>query len=135
VYFDVAPATLDFDTAASFGVDPEALVDDDRSRCQAFAEQVRTDPSLPRAFIVPSAALPGTRNVVVFDARVLARFERDPVSERDAPSAVAGVNAQALETLLPLVRHVGSSHQEFEEWSKGNAYTRPLVALDPLRRP
>lgn len=47
---------IDFDTATAHGLEPDALIDDDHTRCQEWA----TDLDCP-AIVVPSAALPGTK--------------------------------------------------------------------------
>lgn len=47
---------VDFDNAPRFGISPDALVDEDHSRCQKWAASL----SVP-AMIVPSAALPERR--------------------------------------------------------------------------
>ena len=50
---------LSFDAAPDHDLDPDALIDDDWSRCQNWVHAVR-----PAALVAPSAALPGTENLV-----------------------------------------------------------------------
>jgi hypothetical protein len=45
------------------------LVDDDHSACQGAGSRLGFAEAEPKAWIYPSAALPGTRNVVIFGAR------------------------------------------------------------------
>lgn len=56
---------LTSDNAASHGLDAESLVDDDWSACQRWA---RVNAGLG-AVIAPSAALPGTENLILFGPR------------------------------------------------------------------
>lgn len=65
---------VDFDNAPRFGISPDALVDEDHSRCQKWAASL----SVP-AMIVPSAALPGTKNLILFGPRVRVRYGVDPL--------------------------------------------------------
>lgn len=51
---------LSFDAVGGLGLPPEALVDDDWTACQSWVAATR-----PSALLVPSAALPGTTNVVL----------------------------------------------------------------------
>ena len=58
---------IDFDAAPAYGIRPEELVGDDWVPCQELADRRRA--AGDRGLIIPSAALPGTRNVVLFDLR------------------------------------------------------------------
>lgn len=77
---------VSFENAHEYGVDPAALVDDDYARCQEFAAELRTA-NVP-GIIVPNAALPGTRNVVLFGPRDGSPYELDPVSPVDIPASI-----------------------------------------------
>jgi hypothetical protein len=53
----------------------------------------------------PSAALPGTWNLVVFGQRVLAPYTPEPLDRLlDVPGAPAAVDARALRELARIVR-------------------------------
>lgn len=113
---------VNFENAANFGLDPGDLVSDDHSRCRDFGELCLRDPSYPSALVVPSAALPGTQNLVIFGARVQAPFSVDPVDAIDIPVTVAADEAKPLATLLERVRHQGQSHAEYESWQLGDLF-------------
>jgi hypothetical protein len=100
------------------------LVSDDYEPCRAIADGLRADGAA--GLIVPSAALPGTKNVVLFGARVAAPYSSEPLSGIDVPTSITGERGQALVTLLALVRFAGQPHPgasfQFEE---------PSWELDP----
>src|SRR2546428_3801995 len=50
-----------YEQGEQFGINPAALVSDDHSACENFSDRQRARGV--RGLIVPSAALPGTRNV------------------------------------------------------------------------
>ncbi len=111
-----------FDNAATFGIEPYHLVSDDYGGCQELGERLLTDPAMPDAFTVPSAALPGTRNLILFGPRVAMPYDWTPLGPEDSPTAVVAEEALPLEDLLPLVRHFGHDHPEYEAWRKGNVF-------------
>lgn len=106
-----------FDNAErEFGIAPEELVADDPSACQALGARVRG--SVP-GLVVPSAALPGTRNLVLFGPRVAAPYLTAPVSSLDVPASITAQDGRPLVTLLDVVRFVDDSHVELEAWRSG----------------
>jgi RES domain-containing protein len=113
---------LDFDNAEQHGLRPEDLVADDWNRCQIFAEALRTDPVHPKALLVPSAALPGTRNLVLFGARVAMPYSLVPLDENDIPTTLCAAGAQPPQSLLELVRQRGQEHAELSAWQRGERY-------------
>lgn len=121
---------LGFDAAERHGLRPGDLVADDHGPCRAFADRVRLDPSAPKAWRVPSAALPGARNLVIFGPRVLSAYGAAPIDpEVDVPAAVAAERATTIEGLLGVVRHRGQRHAELEAWRRGRAYRLDEPAL------
>ncbi len=62
---------VDFAGATQHGIQPADLVDDDWSACQQWAASLGAP-----ALIVPSAALPGTRTLVLLGPRVRAPYGR-----------------------------------------------------------
>ncbi len=96
---------LTFDVAADFGLTAEDLVTDDRTACQAFAVGLRVDPSGPKAIIAPSAALPGTRNLVLLGERVISPLLLEPIDPAvDTPASIAAVRGPAPTDLLGLIQ-------------------------------
>jgi hypothetical protein len=111
---------ISFDTADQFGISAEELVADDRSACQQLAVRLRNE--VPGA-VVPSAALPGTRNVVLFGPRVTAPYLTEPVSTLDIPASITAEHARPLLSLLDVVRFVGDPHPALEAWRRGTSFS------------
>lgn len=110
---------ITFDTAEFFGINAEQLVGDDRSACQALALRLRTQ--IPGA-IVPSAALPGTRNAIIFGPRVAAPYLTQPVSTLDIPASITAEGGRPLLSLISMVRFVGEPHAGLEAWRDGTGF-------------
>src|SRR5262245_52625447 len=89
---------IGFDNAQDFGLDPEDLVDDDPERCQALAGELR-NAGVP-GISVPSAALPGTQNVVLFGARVGSPYVLEALGAVDVPSSITADGGRPPTTLL-----------------------------------
>jgi hypothetical protein len=110
---------ITFDTAEQFGITAEQLVGDDHRPCRQLADRLRRNVV---GAVVPSAALPGTRNVVLFGARVAAPYLVEPVSTLDIPASITADAARPLVSLLSLVRFIGIAHKELEAWRDGDAF-------------
>lgn len=130
------PLQVDFDTAAQGAlpvpIEPAAIVDDDHGECRRLARALRERPGGPRVLRVPSAALPGTDNLVVLERRRMVEFARSPLRPTQVPAAVAADDATALPTLLALVRHAGQPHAAYEAWRRGRPYELPQVETAAL---
>jgi hypothetical protein len=128
------PVRVDFEAAAGgttpAPIAPEDLVADDQAGCRQFADAIRADQSAPRVLRVPSAALPGADNIVVFGPRRTIEYLRRPRREQQVPAAVGAVAGRALESILPLIRHRGDPHAGYEAWAAGEQYELP--ELDPI---
>ena len=110
---------ITFDTAEAFGIGAEQLVSDDRSACQQLADRLRGQtPGL----IVPSAALPGTRNGVLFGPRVAAPYLTQPVSALDIPASITAEDGRPVLSLLGVVRFVGDDHTALSAWQRGLSF-------------
>lgn len=119
--------TVDFDSAARFGLAPDELIGDDWAPCQALADRRRA--AGDRGLVVPSAALPGTRNVVLFGARVASPYLITPIDPGiDVPTAQVAERSTPPEELIIFVRWHGELHAEIESWRNGN----PYVFQDPI---
>lgn len=110
---------ISFDTADLYGIAPDDLVGDDRAPCQAYAQKLRTES--PGA-LVPSAALPGTRNAVLFGPRVAAPYMTTPVSTLDIAASITADGGHPLVSLLEGVRFVGEPHRALEAWKQGQTF-------------
>lgn len=112
------PRVLGFEDAAGLGVSPDDLVAEDHTVCQELADQARRDGEL--AMIVPSAALPGTRTLVLLGARVLIPWQLEPIdADVDVPAAVTADRAGPPVALLAHVRWRGSPHAGLDAWRTG----------------
>jgi len=128
-----APLELTFDSASDFGLAPDDLVADDMAACQAFAEGIRGD---VHAFTAPSAALPGTTNLVILDSAVVIAYEQEPLGAGDLPSAMAAQDGRCPDGLWQAVHYRGAEtpHPAFDAWRQADEYVfeEPLVALGPV---
>lgn len=124
---DLSLATrIDFSTATHFDLSrPDDLIADDHSACRALAERLRTDPHGPQSIIVPSAALPGTENLVIFGERTQIPYSWEPLSAVDIPACVIAERSQPPPAIVPLVRYRGEPHSAFEAWQAGRGYRFP----------
>jgi hypothetical protein len=128
---------LTFDTAADFGLTANDLVADDRTACQALAAGLRADPLGPKAIIAPSAALPGTRNLVLLGERVISALPVEPIDPAvDTPASIAAVRGRAPIQLIGLIhyRGAGTSHAALEAWETGGGYVldEPELGADEI---
>lgn len=110
---------IDFGTADRFGITAADLVADDRSACRQLADRLR---GRAPGVIVPSAALPGTRNVVLFGPRVAAPYLTEPVSALDIPVGITAEHGRPLASLLDVVRFVGEPHPALDAWLEGSSF-------------
>ncbi len=122
--FDVEPTVIEFDDAADWGVTAEDLVSDDHTPCRNLADEVVSNGVV--AVRVPSAALPGTENLVVFGQRAPSPYLADVVDSLvDVPCATTAEDGRAQDAIPGLVRHYGQPHAGLEAWMAGNEYTYP----------
>lgn len=113
---------ITFDTAPNFGIEAEDLVSDDYSATQDLADRCRETVSLPDALLVPSAALPGTKNLVIFGPLVATSYSHWPADEGDGSTTVTAERGRAPTSLLDHVRFRGNPHAELEDWKGGRDY-------------
>jgi hypothetical protein len=130
---DDDPVRIDFDAAES-GATPapisaRELVADDQLGCRAFGDAIRADAAAPKVFRVPSAALPGTENIVIFGARAMIEYLATPRRAQQVPASLVAVSAQAARSLLPLIRHRGQPHAGYDAWAEGGRYALPQVGM------
>jgi hypothetical protein len=134
IRIDEVPFELSFGNAGDFGLTPDDLVDDDYGRCQALADGFRSGG--PRAFTAPSAALPGTTNLVVLEPRVLISYNQVPFDEIDWPGSMTSQEGRCPEGLWDLVHYRASAtrHAGLEAWERGEtlAFREPEVSAASL---
>jgi hypothetical protein len=111
---------IGFDDARTYGLRPGDLVSDDLRACHRLAERLRGD-GVPGA-IVPSAALPGTDNVVLFGERAAAPYLVEPLSAVDVPASLTADGGRPPLGLLDRVRRHGAPHAALEAWRAGEPF-------------
>jgi RES domain-containing protein len=82
-------------------------VADDWSACQELGDMLRE--SGRRGVIAPSAALPGTKNVILFGPFSASPYDLS-IRIGEIPASITGEHGCALETLVALVRFRGQRH-------------------------
>lgn len=122
VELEEEPLELTFGSAARHGLRPEDLVADDHGACQDFADDQRDADDEPRAFTAPSAALPGTTNLVILDPAVVSAYSAEPVGPEDLPTAMVAQDGRCPEGLWSLVHYRGSGaqHPALAAWRAGS---------------
>jgi hypothetical protein len=132
--FDEPPLELTFDNAPDFGVNAEDLVADDHTPCRTLAQTFRNGGL--SAFIAPSAALPGTKNLVVLEPHVLVSWNQIPIDEIDWPGSLASQDGRCPEGLWGLVHYRATrrKHAGLEAWEDGNdfMFEEPQVSTSSL---
>lgn len=130
------PFDVTFDTASDVGITAEDLVSDDHSACRALAQRFRQDAGGPRAFVAPSAALPGTRNLVLLDPFVALSYELSPVAPEDLPVAMVAQDGRCPDGLWNLVHYRGTPtiHPALDAWQSGEVFelVEPPVSFESL---
>jgi hypothetical protein len=90
----------------------------------------------PKAFIAPSAALPGTRNLVVLEPHVLVPWHQVPIDQIDWPGSLTSQEGRCPEGLWDLVhyRGTGTKHAALEAWENGEdlMFEEPAVSTASL---
>jgi hypothetical protein len=134
VQLEDQPFDLTFDNAADFGLSPGDLVHDEFGPCRALAEAFRSGG--PRAFTAPSAALPGTTNLIVLEPRVLVSWNQAPLDDVDWPGSMASQEGRCPEGLWDLVhyRTTGTKHAGLDAWERGDtlSFEEPPVSTATL---
>jgi RES domain-containing protein len=113
---------ITFSNAERYGLRCDELTGDDYGACRRFAETLRRDVSAPKTIIVPSAALPGTRNVVIFGERTAIPFNWQPLGPTDLPAAIVAEASGAPHDIASHVRYRGETDPELEAWEEGRRY-------------
>lgn len=121
---------LTFANSKSFGLEPDWLVADDHSGCQNWA----LANSAIEGLVAPSAALPGTRILVLFGPRVRVSFEVAPIDVMiDVPTDPVAEIGVAVEDILRMVRWRGDPHAGHSAWLAGDPPPEPpRVRVLPL---
>ena len=130
VQIESEPFALTFDNAGDVGLRPDDLVADDHAPCRALAQAFRSGG--PSAFTAPSAALPGTTNLIVLEARVLVSYNQVPIEAIDWPGSMTAQDGRCPDGLWEFVhyRASGAKHPALDAWERGDtfAFEEPEVS-------
>ena len=111
---------VEFDECAGYGCTPDELVGDEHAPTQSLADQVRA--SGARAMVVPSAALPGTHNLILFGESVLHPYLWQPLAPEEIPTGHLADGARVAGEMASHVRWFGSDHTALEQWKATGSY-------------
>ncbi|HEX2284724.1 MAG TPA: RES family NAD+ phosphorylase [Mycobacterium sp.] len=115
-----AVVTVDFDDCQTYGLTVDELVGDDYTPTQTLADAVRSGKA--EAMVVPSAALPGTHNLILFGVRVLHPFLWEPISAEEVPTGHLTDGARPAVEVVDRVRWRGAVHTAVEQWKQAGTY-------------
>lgn len=125
---DAGVTEVTFDNALVHGIAPEDLVGEDYTLTQEWADRLR-EPGVA-GVTVPSAALPGTDNLVLFGPRVLHPYLANPLDPAiEVRTGHLSDAARSPVEVVDQVRWIGDRHSALETWTATG--TIPLF-LDPL---
>jgi hypothetical protein len=113
-------ARIDFDDCDAHGRTVDELVGDDYSATQALADTVQATGA--QAMIVPSAALPGTHNLILFGVRLLHPYLGEPPGAEEIPTGHLTDGARSAAEVAAHVRWFGSPHASAEQWKATGTY-------------
>jgi len=114
------PISVDFDDCATYGLTADELIGDDYAPTRALAVAVRKTGAT--AMTVPSAALPGTHNLILFGVRVLNPFLANPLTPEEVPTGHLSDGARPPAEVAPYVRWFGAAHSAAEQWKATGSY-------------
>ncbi|MCU4185796.1 RES family NAD+ phosphorylase [Acidiferrimicrobium sp. IK] len=106
--------TIGFDRCPEYAITPDELVGDDYGPTQRLADTLRNRGA--GGVRVPSAALPGTDNLVLFGPRLLIPYMAEPTDDIDAPSGHLTDRGRPPGEVASVVRWFGHRHQGLEQW-------------------
>lgn len=111
---------IDFHDCGAYGRTPDELVGDDYTATQMLGDALRA--SGTKAVIVPSAALPGTHNLILFGVRLLQSFLWEPLIPEEVQTGHISDGARAPAEVASHVRWFGTPHTALEQWQTVGQY-------------
>jgi hypothetical protein len=111
---------IDFDDCAAYGITADELVGEDYRSTQAVAAAVLATGAT--AMVAPSAALPGTHNLMLFGIRFLHPYLWAPLTDDDVPTGHLTDGARPPAEVAAHVRWRGTAHKAAEQWKATAAY-------------
>lgn len=116
---------ITFSNAERYGLRPDELIGENWDGCRQLAEVLRRDATAPKMIVVPSAALPGTRNIVLFGERATIPFDWRVLGPTDLPATVIAEASAAPQGVTAHVCYRGDSNPELKAWEEGQLYRLP----------
>jgi hypothetical protein len=113
---------VDFADCHRYGRTADELVGDDYTATRALADAVHAGGAA--AMVVPSAALPGTHNLIVFGVRLLYPYAWEPLIPEEIPTGHLTDGARVPAEVTDHVRWFGATHSALEQWKATGAYDR-----------
>jgi hypothetical protein len=114
------PIRVDFDDCVTYGLTADELIGDDYPPTQALADAIRN--SGAASMIVPSAALPGTHNLILFGVRILNPYLDTPLTPEEVQTGHLTDGARPPAEVAPHVRWFGAPHPAVEQWKATGSY-------------
>lgn len=111
-----------FETADASGFPPDALIDDDYSRCQVEGRRLRARGY--RGVLAPSAALPGALSLTLFGPRIASLWQVPPLLASSIPATKLAVGAPP-EEIVDRVRRKGDSHSGYQAFRRARSAEKP----------
>jgi hypothetical protein len=111
---------ISFDNCGDFDVTAPQLVDESYSATQDLADRLRGRGVI--GIRVPSAALPGTENLVLFGPRVADDYLAHPVQPEELPTGHLTDFAHPAAELYQRVRLIGMPHESLFYWESSGTY-------------
>jgi hypothetical protein len=102
-----------FEEAGRAGFPPDALIDEDYSRCQEEGGRLRD--AGYQGVLAPSAALPGSLNLTLFGPRIASRWGSQPALASSIPATKIAVGSPP-EGIVARVRHRGEPDPAYEAY-------------------
>ncbi len=109
---------VDFENCHTFGLTPDELIGEDYAPTQKLSDDVRAEGTT--ALIVPSAALPGTHNLILFGIRLLHPFLWEPIDPEEIPTGHLTDGARPPAEVRDQVRWIGAAHRAADQWKATN---------------
>lgn len=122
--------SISFDNCTDHGIEPVELVGDDHGPTQELADRLRGEGV--SGIRVPSAALPGSDNLVLFGPRILHPYVLPPVTPEEVRTGHLTDGARPPAEVPPVVRWLGTEHSALNEWRTTGTYS-PLDEPIALR--
>jgi hypothetical protein len=113
---------ITFDNCTDYSIEPAQLVADNYFFTQDLADGFHAGGLA--GIKVPSAALPGTDNLVLFGPRVADDYLGEPVPPEELSTGHLTDYAHPSPELWPYVRWIGMPHSALSDWKSSGVYER-----------